>query len=294
MEKLTTSEQLNNFIDSHDTFLFDCDGVLWEGSNVFPNVREAMQLLRSKGKKIFFVTNNSTKSRAAYLEKFKKLDIEANLEEVFSSACATAAYLKYVVKFPADKKVYVVGMAGITQELEAEGIKCFGGLDDAGAHDVDEIPDDPEVGAVVVGLDIHINYYKYCKAFTYLHNDPKRLFLLTNADSTFPTHGTIFPGAGSIATPLMTALERQPDAILGKPRLNMLESILAEHHLDPKKTCMIGDRLDTDIDFGNRGGLTTLCVLTGVTKEEKLKSESNDIKPTYYVESFGDFAPTLN
>jgi ribonucleotide monophosphatase NagD (HAD superfamily) len=49
-------------------------------------------------------------------------------EEVFSSACATAAYLKYVVKFPADKKVYVVGMAGITQELEAEGIKCFGGL----------------------------------------------------------------------------------------------------------------------------------------------------------------------
>jgi 4-nitrophenyl phosphatase len=57
---------------------------------------------------------------------------------------------------------------------------------------------------------------------------------------------------------------------------------------------MIGDRLDTDIDFGNRGGLTTLCVLTGVTKEEKLKSESNDIKPTYYVESFGDFAPTLN
>lgn len=45
-----------------------------------------------------------------------------------------------------------------------------------------------------MGLDVNINYYKYCKAFTFLHNHPERLFLLTNADSTFPTHGTLFPG----------------------------------------------------------------------------------------------------
>lgn len=57
---------------------------------------------------------------------------------------------------------------------------------------------------------------------------------------------------------------------------------------------MIGDRLDTDIDFGNRGGLTTLCVLTGVTSESKLLSESNPIKATYYIDSFGDFAPLAN
>jgi 4-nitrophenyl phosphatase len=62
------------------------------------------------------------------------------------------------------------------------------------------------------------------------------------------------------------------------------------YNLDPKKTCMIGDRLDTDIDFGNRGGLTTLCVLTGVTSESKLLSDSNPIKATYYVDAFGDFA----
>ncbi|CAO3675129.1 unnamed protein product [Umbelopsis vinacea] len=290
MEKLTTAEQLNHFVDSHDNFLFDCDGVLWEGSHVFDNVRESMHLLRFRGKRVFFVTNNSTKSRAAYLNKFKQHDIEATFEEVFSSAFATAAYLKHVVKFPSDKKVYVVGMAGIRDELDAEGIRSCGGLDDAGIHDVDSIPDDPEVGAVVVGLDININYYKYCKAFTYLRNDPKRLFLLTNADSTFPTHGSLFPGAGSIASPLITALEREPDAILGKPAQNMLQSILAEYNLDPKKTCMIGDRLDTDIDFGNRGGLTTLCVLTGVTSESKLLSDSNPIKATYYVDAFGDFA----
>ncbi|KAI8584723.1 hypothetical protein K450DRAFT_217692 [Umbelopsis ramanniana AG] len=290
MEKLTTAEQLNSFIDSYDNFLFDCDGVLWEGSNVFPNVREAMQLLRTKGKRIFFVTNNSTKSREAYLDKFKKLDIEAHLDEIFSSAFATAAYLKNVVNFPADKKVYIVGMSGISEELKAEGIRSFGGVEDDGARSIDDITDDPEVGAVVMGLDVNISYYKYCKAFTFLHNHPERLFLLTNADSTFPTHGTLFPGAGAIASPLITALERKPDAILGKPAQNMLEAILAEYSLDPTKSCMIGDRLDTDIDFGNRGGLTTLCVLTGVTREDKLLSDSNPIKATFYVDSFGDFA----
>jgi 4-nitrophenyl phosphatase len=57
---------------------------------------------------------------------------------------------------------------------------------------------------------------------------------------------------------------------------------------------MIGDRLDTDIDFGNRGGLTTLCVLTGVTEEAKLLSDSNPIKANYYINAFGDFASLSN
>lgn len=43
----------------------------------------------------------------------------------------------------------------------------------------------------------------------------------------------------------------------------MLEAILAEYKIDPKKTVMIGDRLNTDIEFGLKGGIDTLCVLTG-------------------------------
>ena len=40
-------------------------------------------------------------------------------------------------------------------------------------------------------------------------------------------------------------------------------SLFSRYHLDPKRTCMIGDRLDTDIEFGVKGGIETLCVLTG-------------------------------
>ncbi|KAI9311306.1 4-nitrophenylphosphatase [Dichotomocladium elegans] len=309
LQKLITKEQRDSFIKKFDNFLFDCDGVLWEGNHLIPGVGEAMQALRQQGKNIYFVTNNSTKSRTSFLNKFKGFGIQAEMHEVFSSAFATAAYLKHVVKFPEHKKVYVIGMAGIREELRAEGIKTCGADEDNGLEFDHKVEDDPEVGAVVIGLDTDVNYAKYAKAFTYLKKNPGCHFILTNGDTTFPTHGCIVPGkyksneyadwkaayailtgAGSIAAPIIKALNREPDVILGKPAQNMLQTIFAEYNLDPAKTCMIGDRLDTDIDFGLQGGIETLCVLTGVTSEEELLSESNAIRPTYYIGSFAEFA----
>lgn len=35
-------------------------------------------------------------------------------------------------------------------------------------------------------------------------------------------------------------------------------------HIAPSKMCMVGDRLDTDILFGQDGGCKTLLVLSGI------------------------------
>ncbi|KAI8390862.1 HAD-like domain-containing protein [Radiomyces spectabilis] len=257
-EKITTAEQRAQFLDKFDNFLFDCDGVLWVGKEVVPGINSAMAEIRKRGKRAFFVTNNSTKSRDSFVEKFAGFGIDAKVEEFFTSAFATATYLKNVVKFPADKKVYIVGMSGIKEELAAVGIRSFGAGEDSGLLDDEPVPDDPEVGAVVFGLDTQINFKKYQKAFAYLYRNPDCHFILTNSDTTFPNHGTIMPGCGSMVMPLITALNRQPDVILGKPAQNMMQAIFAQYDLDPKRTCMIGDRLDTDIDFGRQGGLETL------------------------------------
>ncbi|KAI9145932.1 HAD-like domain-containing protein [Paraphysoderma sedebokerense] len=298
MKQIQSPSDINEFVDSFDTFLLDMDGVLWQGSTLLPGVEKTLEYLRSKGKRLLFVTNNSTKSRESYLQKLDSLNLDTSFkptapeqrhDKIFGSSYATAIYLSTILKFPEDKKVYVLGQQGIVDELENVGIRCCGGMDDREniktPEELDAITPDPEVGAVVCGFDMDINYKKLAKAFTYLRN-PDCLFIATNTDTTFPTHGTLFPGTGSLIAPLVTATNRTP-IVLGKPHKTMLDCILAKYHLNPNRTCMIGDRLDTDIQFGISGNIKTALVLTGVTKELQLHDAKNKIHPDFVMDGLG-------
>ncbi|GAA5946720.1 hypothetical protein JCM3775_000130 [Rhodotorula graminis] len=291
---LSTQAEYASLVDQYDTWLFDCDGVIWEGDHVIGKAGDTLQYLRKQGKHIFFVTNNATKSRATNKGKFDKMGIECDVDEIFSSAFASAAYLKAVLKFPADKKVYVIGEKGIEDELDAVGIKHSGGTnpDDnvfLDLMDFSSITSDPEVGAVLCGLDMHMNYKKVAKAFKYLRENEGCLFMATNLDSTFPTHGTVHPGAGATIAPLTCAVGRDP-LVVGKPEAPMLESIVQTHKLDKSRMIMVGDRLNTDIAFGNKGGIDTLMVLTGIDGRADFEKEDAVAVPTYVVDALGDLA----
>ncbi|KAL2124128.1 hypothetical protein VTJ04DRAFT_493 [Mycothermus thermophilus] len=288
---------INDFLDRFDTFLLDCDGVIWSGDQVLPNVRETLAFLREKGKKIIFVTNNSTKSRSQYLTKFTRLDIPASVDEIFGSAYSSAIYISRILRLPPPKnKVFVVGESGIEQELLAEGIPFIGGTDPSFRRDMTPadwagIADgsllDPDVGIVLAGLDMHINYLKWSHALHYLHRGA--VFLATNTDATFPSHGSLFPGAGSIGmSPLAYMSGRQPVA-LGKPSQAMLDAVEGRFQLDRARTCMVGDRLNTDIQFGVEGRLGgTLLVLTGVCKRGDWEKEDAPAVPGWVAEGLGD------
>ncbi|KAJ6260960.1 4-nitrophenylphosphatase [Drechslerella dactyloides] len=291
--KLTgRKDEIDAFIDQFDTFLFDCDGVLWQGSKLMPRVVETLEMLRSKGKKLIFVTNNSTKSRAAYSEKFTSFGIPVSVDEIFGSAYSTAVCLARVLQIPKDKRVFVIGEAGIEEELTAEGIQHFGGTQPLWFPE-DEVAEhagpDPSVSAVVVGLDRHISYAKLALAFGYLQ-DPNVHFFATNVDSTFPTHGKLLPGAGSCSAPLTYMLGGRAPTAFGKPSPAMMESIERRYKLDKSRACMVGDRLNTDIKFGIEGGLKgTLAVLTGVsTEREILEAGEASEGPDVYLDCLGD------
>ncbi|KAJ3333413.1 hypothetical protein HDU76_008437 [Blyttiomyces sp. JEL0837] len=221
------SDKTQIFLDSIDTFLLDCDGVIWNGDHVLPNVREVLAKLRKLGKKLLFVTNNSTKSRKSYLKKFQSLEIEASVDEIFGSAYAAAYYIKNTLQFPQDKKVYICGMSGIQEELDSEGIRhCGAGSDNENLKSLSEISlikPDPEIGAVLFGLDLDINYKKLAKAFTYLNS---------NENCT-----------GALLAALAAPIQRKP-TVLGKPEQSMLDVIVAKYHLNRERCCMVGDRCD--------------------------------------------------
>jgi ribonucleotide monophosphatase NagD (HAD superfamily) len=81
--------------------------------------------------------------------------------------------------------------------------------------------------------------------------------------------------------------EREP-TVLGKPHPPMLKVIQDSTDLDPARTLMIGDRLNTDILFGRQNGLKTLLVMTGVTQQTGLETAPQEQAPDYYCQSIAD------
>ncbi|KIK68402.1 hypothetical protein GYMLUDRAFT_35813 [Collybiopsis luxurians FD-317 M1] len=290
--RLSTPRDYAQLIDNYETWMFDCDGVLWHGDTLIDGAVEVLRLLRERKKKILFVTNNATKSRRSYKTKFDQLGVEAHVDEIYGSAYATAVYISSVMNLSKDKKVYVIGMAGLEEELRDEGVAYVGGTDPADktldTFSLENFTMDPDVAAVVCGLDTAINYTKLSKAFQYLTRNPGCQFIATNEDSTYPSAHGLLPGAGAISAPLRYALGKDPVSI-GKPAKTMLDCIKAKVQFDPTRTIMVGDRLNTDILFGQAGGVSTLLVLTGITSENQVSGpNASSIKPDFITASIGD------
>lgn len=65
---------------------------------------------------------------------------------------------------------------------------------------------------------------------------------------------------------------------------------LRKFGLRSEETCMVGDRLDTDVAFGNAAGLRTILVLTGVCTEADVAVASDAQRPDYVVPAFAAMA----
>lgn len=103
-------------------------------------------------------------------------------------------------------------------------------------------------------------------------------------------------GTGSLAAAVETASGRQA-LVVGKPSPYMFQCITEDFSVDPARTLMVGDRLETDILFGHRCGMTTVLTLTGVSGLEEaqayLAAGQHDLVPHYYVESIADLMEGL-
>ncbi|KAK8305527.1 hypothetical protein V6Z11_D03G068800 [Gossypium hirsutum] len=293
-------ENANELIASVETFIFDCDGVIWKGDKLIDGVPETLDMLRSKGKRLVFVTNNSTKSRKQYGKKFETLGLNVNEEEIFASSFAAAAYLKSI-NFPKDKKVYVIGEDGILKELELAGFQYLGGpvckhfnLHEDGGKKIELKPGflmehDKDVGAVVVGFDRYFNYYKVQYGTLCIRENPGCLFIATNRDAvTHLTDAQEWAGGGSMVGAICGSTQREP-LVVGKPSTFMMDYLANKFGILKSQICMVGDRLDTDILFGQNGGCKTLLVLSGVTSLSMLQSPSNSIQPDFYTNKISDF-----
>ncbi|KAH7729247.1 4-nitrophenylphosphatase [Aphelenchoides avenae] len=237
----------SSVVPHYDTFIFDADGVLWHDDSVIPGATELVADLTGAGKRVIIVTNNSTKTLEEYAQKTRKLGFtNLTAENVVSAGIVTAHELKKT-RNGEQLPVYLVGSVGMQKMLADVGIESFG-------PGPDNVDDTANAG----------RYVKIMKAVNYL-KDPSVKFIATNEDLTYPgsVPGVICPGAGTVSAPIKAVSGREP-TVMGKPHTATFEYIRAKYNIDPARSLMIGDRCDTDILFGNRHGIDTLLVLTGV------------------------------
>jgi 4-nitrophenyl phosphatase len=160
----------------------------------------------------------------------------------------------------------VIGEIGLKSELKAQG------------HNVmEEISDFNDIDFVIVGLDREFDYQKLATAQKCILEGNSQ-FYATNADSTLPVDRGLKPGAGVMVNALITCTNKEPIKIFGKPEPFGINLILNDTKIPASNACIFGDRLNTDIIAGNRAGIKSIAVLTGVTTLEMiedLKARSN-------------------
>ncbi|HEY3060544.1 MAG TPA: HAD-IIA family hydrolase [Chloroflexota bacterium] len=252
--------------------LIDLDGVVYTGSEPIAGAGEFIAQAKKRGLPFLLVTNNSTASPDEVARRLARMAIHVEPAEILTSAQAAAAYVR--VHSQPGARIKLIGEDGLRQAALEEGLQVV----DNGALDVEW---------VIAGLDRDFDYDKLTDATRAILAGAR--FLATNADALLPIEGgNVIPGAGTIVAAIQIATATSP-IVVGKPEPGLFEHGLARlGGLLPADVAMIGDRIDTDVVGGQRAGLHTILVLSGVTAPQQLAAAG--IRPDAVVPALASVA----
>ena len=241
-------------------FLLDMDGTIYLDNDLFDGTLDFLSAVKSSGGKYLFVTNNSSKSTEAYVEKLAKIGIQATADDFLTSTDATCLYLERY----AGKKFYISGTRSFEKQLK-----------DSGVITTTEVEDD--IFGIVMGNDTEVTFKKLDDVSRLL-TERDIVYIATNPDWVCPTSYGYVPDCGAVAEMIKRATGKSP-VFIGKPKPEMLLLAMEKFGYSKDETLMVGDRVYTDIASGYNAGVDTVLLLSGEGTRED--AERSDTKPTY-------------
>jgi len=252
-------------IEGVKLFLMDMDGTVYVGDSKIPGAMEALQTLKEKGKKVLFLTNNSSKTASSYVGKLSKMGYPVTEEDIYSSGEAT---IRFLLEERAGKKVLLLANSAVYKQFEAAGVPLVREGGDL----------------VVVCFDTELTYEKLVAACNDLFEGKE--YIVSHPDVVCPAEPYSVPDVGSFMALIEAVTGRKPDLVIGKPERTMARYIAERYGLRPEEIAMCGDRLYTDIRFAVNNGMKSILVLTGETTKEMLAS--SDLRPDLVLDTFAD------
>lgn len=241
--------------------LADLDGVVYAGPSAIPGATEALEKLEGLGVALAYITNNASRSSAEVAAHLRELGAPATAEQVFGSALAGAELL--AAQVPQGATVLVTGSAVLAQHVAEQGL--------VPVTSADPIPD-----AVIQGFEPTLGWKDLAEAAFAVAGGA--VWVATNTDMSIPQARGIAPGNGTLVAAVIAATGKSP-LVAGKPEAQLFTT--AATHLGVDEALVVGDRLDTDILGGNRAGMATALVLTGVDTAANALAAVTDQRPTY-------------
>ncbi len=259
---------MNKTIEDKKLYIFDQDGTIYLGENVFSGAVRFINRLRDAGKKVLFFTNNASHSPEFYLQKLTRLGFSPDRSEILTAGDVTVEFL---LRHRVGKSVYLVGTPELEVQFRSAGITL--------------VPHDGEAADIVVtSFDTTLTYKKLESACNFIRAGAE--YICTHPDYNCPTETGFIPDSGSIAA-LVTASTGVAPVYLGKPYAATIDMIGEVTGVDREDMCIFGDRLYTDIALGKRHGVTSVLVLSGETTEADVESSAPADRPDFVYADLG-------
>ncbi len=245
-------------------FLCDMDGVIYHGEELIPGAKDFVDWLIANDKKFLFLTNASDRSPKELAQKLYRLGLDVGEEHFYTSALATARFLR---RQAPGCSAYVVGGPGLYNALYDAGITM---------NNVD--PD-----YVVIGETNTYSYEHITTAMNLVNNGAR--LIATNRDMTTPVEGGMVPACKAFVAPIELTTGKKA-YYMGKPNPLMMHTGLHILDLHSSEAVMIGDRMDTDMIAGIETGLDTALVLSGASTHDTI--EEYPYRPRLVINSVAD------
>ena len=250
-----------------DCWLTDMDGVLVHEDKALPGAAELIQHWRDNNKRFLVLTNNSIYTPRDLAARLARNGIEVPEDQLWTSALATAAFLKDQMP---NGSAFVIGEAGLLTAMHAAGF----------------VMTEAEPDFVVLGETRSYSFEAITRAIRLINAGAR--FISTNPDVTGPSAEGALPATGAVAALITAATGREP-YVVGKPNPMMFRSAMNKLGAHSERTGMIGDRMDTDVVAGIEAGLHTVLVLSGIAQKSDLARYP--FRPRRIIDSVADLLP---